>query len=70
MSTRKTFCKTAEILKTLKPDMTATTAHDPDEQDAMMSLWRDAVTAFANQYTRENPRFNRSRFETACGVEN
>ena len=68
MSTKRNFEQTARILKSVKPDTTPTTARE-DEQEAMMSLWREAVSVFAEAYENENPRFDRERFEAACGME-
>jgi len=69
MSTKRNFEQTARILKTAKPCMMPTTARDKDEQDAMYSIWREIVEGFSYVYAIENPRFDRERFELACGAE-
>lgn len=53
MPTRAQFVETAKIIASVKDDATR----------------RDLFVQFAAMYARENPRFNRSRFATACNVD-
>lgn len=40
-----------------------------DYSEAEHQQWQDTVTAFAGACAASNPRFDRARFLSACGVE-
>jgi hypothetical protein len=56
MMTRKDYVKTAEILKSFSNEIYPT-------------VFEDMVDLFADYFLNDNERFDRERFETACGLD-
>lgn len=58
----------AEVLNRTSP-------YGPDWPESMTmsimtrSMWRSVVYALANDFAKDSPRFNRTKFYTACGVQ-
>ena len=69
MSTKRDFEKTARILREAKPSAAQVANLANRERSILMYAWLNVVVAFTDAYTIENPRFDRKRFETACGLE-
>jgi hypothetical protein len=56
MMTRKDYVKTAEILKSFSNEI-------------YPAVFEDMVDLFADYFLNDNERFDRERFETACGLD-
>lgn len=54
--TRKDYVETAGILSSVREEI-------PE------STFLDVVDMFANYFAKDNERFNREKFESACGLE-
>jgi len=57
---RKHFKELADTLEAIKPS---------NNDTERLTMWRDAVRAIASVCASCNPRFDRSRFYDACGME-
>ena len=56
MMTRKDYVKTAEILKSFS-------------EEIHPAVFEDIVDLFSDYFLADNERFDKARFETACGVD-
>lgn len=56
MMTRKDYVKTAEILKNFS-------------EEIHPAVFEDMVDLFSDYFLADNERFDKARFETACGVD-
>ncbi len=56
MMTRKDYVKTANILKGFS-------------EEIHPQVFEDLVEEFAQYFQNDNERFDKARFETACGVD-
>lgn len=63
MMTRKHFELIARTLRNLRP------VPGFDGYTAVLRQWEKAVFTFTDMCAASNPRFNRSRFLEACGVD-
>lgn len=59
--TRKDCIKIAAVLADMKP-------LDAEPESAVHNEWLDYINGFSNMLQEDNPRFNRSVFEKACGL--
>lgn len=73
---RQHFQAIADTLKDNKPAMMSTDSLPDDEKGlavaaygAAYRTWSSMVTDFASMAARSNPRFDRARFYTACGMD-
>lgn len=62
--TRKDYVDLAAALKSAKPIATPIGVDNPKQ-----GQWIKDVCAIANVLANDNPRFDRDRFEVACGFE-
>ena len=58
---RKDYVRLADALRSAKPSLDVPTI-------AKREAWLAAVHVVADVLARDNPRFNRERFLSACGV--
>jgi len=62
LSTKKDFQLTADIIR----DCSERT---PNQTPREQIIYRALAIRFAEEYAKQNPRFDRSRFFAACGVK-
>lgn len=56
MLTRKHYIEVAARYKDKKPTYAE-----------FLKIWREEVESLCNMFKRDNPRFDETRFKTACG---
>lgn len=62
--TQKDYVRTAELLEECMP------LNDLDESyNAEYIQWQNTVENLAHGYEQDNPKFNKTKFLQACGIE-